>query len=129
MIAYIETSALAKLLFHETETDRLARHLDDLTAKDHSIVSSALTETELRRAAVREHVPQSAVTAILDRIDLLDPDRSIFVAAGTLPGPHLRSLDALHIASAVRANADVMLSYDQRQIDAAEEAGVRTLSP
>lgn len=74
-------------------------------------------------------MPQSPVTAVLDRITLLDPDRSVFVTAGILPGQHLRSLDALHIASALIANADIMLSYDQRQISAASETGLRTLSP
>lgn len=129
MITYIETSALAKLLFREAETASLASYLDDLAAAGATLVSSILSETELRRAAVREGVPQTAVTSILDRIDLLDPDRSVFVEAGILPGANLRSLDALHIAFALRADADVMLSYELRQIDASNGAGLRTLSP
>ncbi|WP_142060425.1 PIN domain-containing protein [Pseudonocardia kunmingensis] len=48
--------------------------------------------------------------------------------AGLLPGRHLRSLDALHVAAALRRDADVMLSYDHRQLAAADAVGLRTLS-
>ena len=129
MILYVETSAAAKLLFVESETTRLVAYLDDRIAEGDELVTSALLETELRRAAVRENVPQDAVTAILDRLDVLDVERSLFTQAGILAGTNLRSLDALHIVAAQRANADVLVSYDSRQVEAARSAGLRTVSP
>jgi predicted nucleic acid-binding protein len=125
VITYVETSAAAKLLVDEEESARLAAHLDRLDAPP---VSCLVLETELRRLAVRVDLPQSAVTALLDRFDLLGTDRSLYREAGMLPGRHLRSLDALHVAAALRWDADVILSYDQRQLAAADAAGLRTLS-
>jgi predicted nucleic acid-binding protein len=129
MIAYLETSAAIKLLKPEAGSDALGRHLNTLVDKEDVVVSSTLLETELRRAAVRQRLAQSSVTALLDRVGIFDLTRSMFTAAGILPGAHLRSLDALHIVAARRANADVMISYDQRQIDAAEAAGLRVHFP
>ena len=130
MIIYVETSAAAKLLGREAETDALMDALDGL-ADDPEIhlVSSPILETELRRVAVRAELDQPSVTAILDRFEIVGLDRSVFTTAGTLPGRHLGSLDALHIAAALKVDADLMLTYDLRQIAAAEAAGLRTLSP
>jgi predicted nucleic acid-binding protein len=123
LIVYIETSAAAKLLVEEEASARLAEHLDALPEAP---VSCLVLETELRRLAVRVELPQTAVTALLERFDLLETDRSLYREAGLLPGRHLRSLDALHVAAALRLNADVMLSYDSRQIAAADAVGLPT---
>ncbi len=129
MIAYVESSAAAKILFREAETDELKRYLDALVTEDAIVVSSLVLETELRRAATREDVSQELVTDILDRFDLVEPDRTVYREAGLLPGANLRTLDALHVAIALRVGADVMVSYDQRQIGAAQAAGLHTISP
>jgi predicted nucleic acid-binding protein len=130
LIIYVESSAAVKLLGMEPEAEPLARYLDDLASDEGtSLVSSLILETELRRAAVRAEVAQPRVTAILDRFELVDLDRSVFTSAGVLPGKKLRSLDALHIAAAFKIDADVMLTYDKRQIAAAEAVGLRTHSP
>lgn len=129
MTVYIDTSAAAKLLVDEAESDALGSYLDELTEQGVPLLSSFLTETELRRLAVRHDLDQGAVTDLLDRFDLLEPDRSIYVEAGLLPGRNLRSLDALHIAVAVRAQVDVMVAYDTRQSGAARSVGLRVVSP
>ncbi len=126
---YVETSAAAKLLVEEAESDALSRCLDDLAENEVGLVSSTLMETELRRFAVRHELSQAAVSDLLDRFDLLEPDRAIFVEAGLLPGTHLRSLDALHIAVAVRVAAESMIAYDSRQTAAAREVGLRVVAP
>ena len=129
MIAYVEGSAAAKVLFREAETDGLKRYLDKLVADEATVISSFVLETELRRAAVRESASQSLVTDILDRFDLVEPDRTVYREAGLLSGQNLRTLDALHVAVALRVGADVLVSYDQRQIEAAQSAGLHTASP
>lgn len=121
----METSAAAKLLVEEEASARLADHLDGLAQTP---VSSLVLETELRRLAIRVDIPQTTVTDLLGRFDLLETDRSLYREAGMLPGRHLRSLDALHVAAALRLDADVMVSYDRRQIAAAHEAGLSTLA-
>lgn len=129
MSAYIDTSAAAKLLVEETESRALARYLDQLAVEATSVMSSMLLETELRRLAVREDLPQSLVSDVLDRIDLAEPDRSLFYTAGILPGIRLRSLDALHVATAARLSTDRFIAYDTRQCEAATSVGLRVVSP
>lgn len=122
MIVYVDTSAAAKLLVEEPESDRVAARLNELPDPP---TSSLLLETELRRMAQRNGVPQEEVTSLLERFVLLEVDRAAFRDAGVLPGTGLRSLDALHVAVALRCGADVMISYDDRRIAAAEAAGLR----
>lgn len=129
MILYIETSAAAKLLVDEPASSRLAARLDRAVADDDALLSSMLLETELRRLAVRVDLAQTVVTHLLDRFDLVETDRSLYREAGLLPGRHLRSLDALHLAVALRVAADAMVTYDRRQADAAEAVGLPVLAP
>lgn len=129
MILYIETSAAAKLLVDEPASSRLAARLDGAVDQDEPLLSSMLLETELRRLAVRVDLAQAAVTHLLERFDLMETDRSLYREAGLLPGRHLRSLDALHLAAALRVGADVMVTYDRRQAEAADAAGLPVLAP
>ena len=129
MIIYLDTSAAAKLLVEEQESATLASFLDQETANGSQVVAAMLLETELRRFATRTSLPQVSVTNLLTRVDLFELDRSIYHEAGMLPGGFLRSLDALHIAVAIRADSDVFLSYDARQRDAADTVGLSTSSP
>lgn len=128
MRIYLDTSAAAKLLVDEVESDAITAYLDR-DDDDHEIVSSALLETELRRLAVRLVLPQSSVSDLLSRVDLIDPTRSIFHEAGVLPGSNLRSLDALHLATALRAEVDVLVAYDIRLLEAARALGLSAESP
>jgi len=129
VILYVETSAAAKLLVDEPASSRLAARLDSAVDQDEPLLSSMLLETELRRLAVRVDLAQAAVTHLLERFDLMETDRSLYREAGLLPGRHLRSLDALHLAAALRVGADVMVTYDRRQAEAADAAVLPVLAP
>lgn len=129
MIAYVESSAAAKLLVDEPESAALAEHLDGLVADGSTIVSGTLVETGLRRLATRIDFAQESVTHLLDRIDLVEIDADLHRDAGLLPGRFLRSLDAIHIAVARRVNADVMVTYDHRQRKGAESVGLAVDAP
>jgi hypothetical protein len=78
--------------------------------------------------ALRHVLPQAEVTAILDAISLYDMPRSLFYEAGILAGQHLRSLDALHLAAAVRLGVDVVVSYDNRMLESAADIGLNVLA-
>jgi predicted nucleic acid-binding protein len=119
----MDTSAAAKLLVDEAESEALAAYLDR-TADEQELVSSALLETELRRLAMRLQLDQSMVTDLLARVDLVDPPRSLFHEAGLLPGTHLRSLDAIHLATALRVDSETLVAYDARLLDAARFVGL-----
>lgn len=123
---YLDTSAAGKLLIDEAESGALA----EWTERDGvELVSSYLLETELRRLAVRAGVPQEAVTDILDHVSLDEAPPSLFREAGLLPGRHLRSLDALHLASALRLDVDAVVTYDERLAASGELLGMRVMSP
>jgi uncharacterized protein len=124
---YLDTSAAAKLLVDEPESDALARHLDRV-GPDEMLASNALLETELRRVAVRLDLAQASVSEVLARVALVDPDRSLFHEAGLLPGATLRSLDALHLATALRLAA-VVVAYDARLVASATALGLDVVSP
>jgi predicted nucleic acid-binding protein len=129
LTVYVDTSAAAKLLVDENESDALAFYLDDLTQNGTPLVSSMLLETELRRLGVRLDLDQSAISDVLERFDLYEPDRTLFTEAGLLAGANLRSLDALHVATALRTESRTMVAYDLRQADAARAVGLRIAAP
>ena len=117
------------MLVAEDESAALATWLDEVSADGVAIVSSALLETELRRLAVRQGLSQSAVSTLLDGVELAAPDPALFHEAGVLPGPGLRSLDALHLATAVRLGVDEVVAYDLRMGQAARALGLRVSAP
>ncbi len=130
MITYVDTSAAMKLLVDEGESNALVDKLQELRAAGETLVSSWLLHTELRCAANRHPaaVAADAVEAVLSVLALVDIDRADLTAAPSLPG-HLRSADAIHLASALRVGCDAILVYDEELRAAAITVGIRPLSP
>lgn len=111
---------------HEDRTPQLRSWL----APDVVPAASALVRTELRRAAHRLDVELlPVVEQVLARLHLLRVDDAVLDLAGRLAPPGLRSLDALHVATALRAGVDVLVTYDGRMAEAAAAVGVRTAAP
>lgn len=127
MRVYVDASAATKLFVEEPESQPLRGYLSNLEGA--FLVSSVLLETELRRVAARKGAPQSEVTPILQRIHLIAAPRSLFQEAGLLPGPDLRSIDSIHVATALRVSSDAVLAYDRRLLDVALACGFPTVSP
>lgn len=124
---YVDTSAAAKLMLSEAESEHLAALLDSERPR---LVSSYLLETELRRVVERAPgLTQADASEILDRVDLYEVPPSLFRGAGILPGAGLRSLDAVHCATAVQLGVDAVLCYDQRLADAARSCGLHIVAP
>ena len=123
---YLDTSAAAKLVVQEVESDALAEWAD---GPEVELVATLLLETELRRVAHRLGIAQEAATAILDRVTLHQLPPSLFHEAGILPGTSLRSLDALHLASAIRLGVRGIVTYDDRLAEAALAVGLTVFTP
>lgn len=124
---YVDTSAALKLVVEEAESDALARAID---AEQPDLVACWLLETELRRAAQRETaIGQEVVSELLQGIDLYAMPGSLFREAGLLPGANLRSLDAVHLAAAVRIGVDEVLTYDTRMAESAASLGISVSAP
>ncbi|MFZ2242060.1 MAG: type II toxin-antitoxin system VapC family toxin [Gordonia amarae] len=126
LVIYVDTSALGALLIEQPESAALVEWLDQASAV---LVSSDLTETELRRIAVREGLEQADVTLVLDGVALAALDRAVYRSVGLLPMPFLRTLDAVHLESAVRLDAAAILTYDHRLGDAARSLGLDVIAP
>jgi predicted nucleic acid-binding protein len=125
---YVDSSAWAKLLVDEPESSALVRWVDERLGAQDQFVSSHLIVTELHRLAGRVGAAATDVSAALSVVNLALPDPTTFRTAGLLPGS-LRSLDALHVASALELGTESFVSYDERQLAAAESVGIRTESP
>lgn len=68
--------------------------------------------------------------ALLEGVALRPVDRPLLLAAGALHEPALRTLDAIHVASALDLHpVDAFVTYDERQAAAARLAGLRTMAP
>ena len=127
---YFDTSALVKLVFDEAESAALAEWLT--LRADVPKVSSDLSTIELLRTCRR--VDEGAVEGanlLLGGIDLLPMDRAIVEKAATLIPTELRSLDAIHLASAlsVKTSLTALVAYDVRLCAAAADAGIEVVSP
>lgn len=123
---YVDTSAMGLLLMGQPGAVQLSEWLNQ---EGPELVSSDLLEIELRRVAVREGTDQAEVIELLDGISLASLDRSVFRNAGMLPFSSLRTLDALHLESALRLSADAVLTYDNRLAKAARLLGLDVLAP
>lgn len=123
---YLDTSAAAKFLVVERESEALSEWADSVSSE---LVATHLVETELRRFAHRHELPQTAATEILDRVSLFDTSPSLYREAGLLPGRSLRSLDAIHLAASVRLGVDAIVTYDVRLAEAALSLGLPVHAP
>lgn len=87
-----------------------------------------LLYTELHCAAHRRGIPSELVNTVLGSINLLDVARSDLMYAAALPG-RLRSADAIHLATAIRIQSDLLVAYDAELLDVAVDVGLNVASP
>ncbi len=128
MAVYLDSSALVKLVVEERESKSLRNFLRRRPLR----VSSDLARVEVRRA-VRAHGREARVRArrVLARIRLLRLDDAVLDAAARLDPRVLRSLDAIHLASAKALGAELesVVTYDARMRRAAELLGLAVVAP
>lgn len=126
---YFDTSALAKLVVKETESAALIQWLGERT--EQLKVSSTLSRAELPRAVRRggdiAYLRAQMILGDLVQVPLT-PD--LLDAAGSLPGA-LRSLDAIHLATALRLRGELraLVAYDRRLLEMALQAGLPATAP
>lgn len=130
MALYLDTSALVKLVVDEAETEAVRDLLDDRA--DEVLVSSALTRCELVRA-VRRGAPArlSRALAVLAGLREIAVSTTALNTAASLDPAGLRSLDAVHLASALQLGLDLagLVTYDLRLAEAATQRGLPVLAP
>jgi predicted nucleic acid-binding protein len=127
---YLDTSALVKLVHPEAETNALVRWLDE--RPDLPWVASALVEVELIRAVrVADPADLVHVATVLARVDMVDIDGIVRANAAAVLPATVRSLDAIHLSTALELAADLtaFIAYDKRLGEAASSAGLTWIAP
>ena len=127
---YLDSSALLKLLHEETESATLA---DWLAARvETPVVSSELAKVEVVRACRRINpatLPEA--TTLLAGLDLIPLSGAVIDEATNVGATTLRSLDAIHLASAlsIRSELSAFVAYDHRLAEAASTCGLELHAP
>ena len=130
---YLDSAALVKLVRVEDETGELVRWLNE--RPDQRLVASALVEVEVPRALRRSQPGVlRAVAGVLARIDRIEIGAAIRATAAAYVEPNLRSLDAVHLATADELRAagkpvSALVTYDVRLADAARAAAFTVVAP
>jgi predicted nucleic acid-binding protein len=128
-LVYLDASALVKLVVVEPESSALEGFLRDQKSSVTSRISAVEVARVARRAAIQELVDRA--DGLLDSIAFVELNPEIARVAGMLDPLLLRSLDAIHVASALSLGADVgaFVTYDVRMQGAATAAGLDVHAP
>lgn len=127
---YFDTSAFVKLVWQEPESSALWSYISE--RKDAEHISSRLLVIEARRAALRAGGGQlPRVDIALEGIGLVDVSGAVVESASRVPEPLLRSLDAIHLATALLLGqeVDAFVTYDERLATVAAATGIKVATP
>lgn len=130
---YMDSCAILKLIVQEQESNALNEWLEQRPKSD--LFTSMLAEVEVPRALRRSH-PRvlGAVTGALKRLYRIEINDEVRATAAAYLEPTLRSLDAIHLATADSVVAtgkslEAFVTYDKRLAAAAADAGLPVVAP
>ncbi len=126
-IAYVDASAMAKLVLEEPESPAMMRWY----AESDQLISSRIGVIETRRATMRHVSDPAQLEIVLASITVVEIDAAIAQGAARVGPLGLRTLDAIHLATALAAGADLsaFVTYDDRLADAARMLGLPVVRP
>ena len=126
MKAYFDSSAIVKLERPEPESQALIDYLDE---HQPNALTSVLADVEVRRTLERLRARGAEPGEHLRGFFIIDMSRDVRDLAAKV-APQLRSLDAVHLATALSIGVDLdFVTYDDRQAAAARAAGLRVVQP
>ena len=128
-IWYLDSSALVKLVAVEAHSAAMYRWQEEAEAR---LVTCDLGEAEVLRAVRRvDTALLDRARAVLSTIDIVPLDRSHLTRAALIAPAHLRTLDAIHVVTALDLGDRLQgfVTYDDRQAAAARDHGLRVESP
>jgi uncharacterized protein len=131
---YVDASALVKVVAGEQGAEDLAAYLEGVELASSELVLTEVPRALRRKAATALDFPLEAVLeqagVLIESLGLRPVDDALLIGAGMLAEPTLRSLDAIHLATALHLYPiDAFVTYDKRQAAAARLAGLRTVAP
>lgn len=124
-VVYVDSSVFVALL---TPGDKHHRSAVRLVRDLRPMVTSSVSEVEIGRALGRRAAPasvQGAARELLDHCEVVDLTPEIRLRAIEVRPASVRSLDAIHVATALVAGINRFASFDERQRIAAEEMGMK----
>lgn len=126
-LVYVDASALVKLLLDEPDAGPMRRWY----VEAERVVCSVIGLIETRRAVARKIDAPEPLERILRGVISLELDEAIRRAASSMPPTTLRTLDAIHLASAsaLRGELDAFVTFDDRLADAARAIGLPVIRP
>ena len=129
-VVYLDSSALVKLVVAEPESSALIEYLRGRSERLSSAVALAEVPRALRRAGFGASERRRS-RQVMARVALVEVDRRILAAAAALEPPGLRTLNAIHLATAltVREDLEAVVTYDRRLAVAAERMHLEVSVP
>jgi predicted nucleic acid-binding protein len=135
MLVYVDSSALVKRVSEEQDTAALRAAMDASAGSGTQFVTSALARVEVSRAmraradAIAPADIASGSREAFVGVAIADLVGPVLETARVIGPPLLRSLDAIHLATAVALGADEVWTYDAQMAEVAEELGIPARSP
>ena len=132
---YLDSSAIVKLVVAEPETAALVE-----TVRGRGLLTSEIALAEVPRAIRRvvsgrrkneREALGAALQQVLEALAYVPLDRALLVRAGSFREAYLRTLDAIHLASALAVDTDIeaFITYDERQAEALSVTSIAGLRP
>lgn len=128
---YCDANALIKRTGEESDSAEVTALIDRFAAASATLITSDLAQVEIRRALIRAGEALGDVTsrddyllATLGGIHLVTIDADVLHLAGSIPTTQLGTLDSLHLATALLAQADVMITRDGQLARACADVGL-----
>lgn len=123
-MSYVDSSAAIKLLVLEDGS-----HAVRTLVNGQDLFSSALLSVELRRWGHRRGFLNRDIQDLSDAINAIDISSMHLKVAASFEFQNMGTLDAIHLATALLAETESMITYDRQLAAAASEVGIRVLSP
>lgn len=126
-LAYVDASALAKLVLDEPGSVRMRQWY----VESERVVCSRVGIVETHRAVARREHDAAHLATILRSVEIAEFSAAIAGAAASIGPPLLKTLDAIHLATAqaLVPELDAFVTYDDRLADAARSLGLPVVHP
>jgi predicted nucleic acid-binding protein len=126
-VAYVDASALTKLILAEPDSVAMRRWY----VESERVLCSRIGIVEIRRAVARQDHDPIHLDTIVASVEIIEFDASIARSAAIVPPRGLKTLDAVHLASAlaIADEVDAFVTYDLRLAEAARAAGFPVVMP
>ena len=126
-LAYVDASALVKLVVVEVESAQMLRWY----VESERVVTSRVGIVETRRAAARHPHDRDALQSLLTSVEVIEFDERLAERAASVGPILLRALGAIHLATALAFGSELeaFVTYDDRLAEAARAAGLPVVRP